>query len=262
MTSNLFAEIGSSRLGKLYAGTPNTLYAIHDYDNHHWLNNNVEVAIFADLYIPSHQSDFLLASRLNANIFGNIPCGSNQWSREFIDSHAAGLTTIARKNTPLGKYYFYDKFKYRNKAISTLSKIYPDINIVASDFHSLSPEQKWIEWTGHKLHWIIPVLNDLPIRFFDALITGGKPLVPFSLKPFISALGVPDHLYAFYGPLDILEPHALISRQLDQFDRQGAPGILERHTFAAKEFHIDSIVEKIIRVSLERYGQDLSSVDS
>jgi hypothetical protein len=261
MTSNLFAEIGSSLLGNLYANTPNTLYAIHDYDNHHWLKNNLEAAIFADLYIPSHQSDFLLAGRLNTNILGNIPIGSNQWSREFISSRSADLTQIARKNTPLGKYYFYEKFQHRNKAIFTLSKTYPDINIVTSDFHSMSPEQKWTEWTGYKLHWIIPVLNDLPIRFFDALITGGIPLVPFSLKPFISSLGIPDHFYACHGPLDLLDPHAFISSQLEKFDEDGARGILERHALAVKEFHIDPIVEKIISASLERYGQNLASVN-
>jgi len=253
-TSNIFAEIGTVRLGDLASKLPNTIFVIHDYDNHHWINNNIQVAIFADVYVPAHQSENLMSSKVNPNILGGIPCGSNQWSMDFI-LNTGNLNLLSqRSNMPLGKYFFYEKFLHRNKTINTLTQTYPQIAFVKQDFHALSPEIKWKEWSGHKLHWISPVLNDLPIRFFDALITGGIPLIPSGLKPFVESLQIPEAFYATYGPLDILNPSELIDAQNSKFDRLGAPGVLERHRFTLKHFHIDAILEKLIVRTLELYG--------
>jgi hypothetical protein len=252
-TSNLFAEIGAVRLGMLYERLPNTIFVIQDYDNHHWISNNLQVAIFSDVYVPAHQSDSLMASKVNPNILGGIPCGSNQWSFDFIQSIGKQSLLIQRSNMPLGKYFFYDKFLHRNKVINTLSPTYPKIAFVKQDFHALSPDTKWQEWRNHKLHWIIPVLNDLPIRFFDALITGGIPLIPSGLRPFVESLQVPKEYYATYGPLDILNPQALIEKQNKRFDLLGDSGILDRHEFALSHFHVDVILDKLISRTKELY---------
>lgn len=245
-TSNIFAEIGFERLGALYYQLPKTIFAIHDYDNHHWIPNNIQAAIFADIYIPSHQDEYLLASRVNSNIVGGIPCGTNQWSMEFIRQHGSPTFTCQRTDQPLGKYYFYEKFSHRNKAISTLAQNFPSIGLLDKDFHALSQQQKWSEWCAHKVHWVIPVLNDLPIRFFDALITGGLPLIPSGLKPYVAALGIPEKFYITYGPLDIIESKEFIKKANEQFDSEGIDGIKARHQYAVRHFHVDTIVEKII----------------
>lgn len=245
-TSNIFAEIGMARLGHLYQDLPKTIFAVHDYDNHHWINNNIQAAIFSDVYVPSHQSDNLISSRMNPNIVGGIPCGTNQWSMEFVRNNVGSITSCNRSSDPLGKYYFYEKFILRNKAISTLTQSYPSISLLNNDFHSLTPNQKWTEWCSHKLHWIIPVLNDLPIRFFDALITGGMPLIPSGLIPFVKALNIPENFYISYGPLDIIDSKEFVRKANELFDFHGTSGIKARHEHALKNFHVDIIIEKII----------------
>lgn len=252
-TSNIFAEIGSSRMGSLSEKLPSTIFAVHDYDNHHWINNNIQVAIFSDVYVPAHQSDNLMASRVNSNIVGGIPCGSNQWSMDFILSFGKENLPIERSDSPLGKYYFYEKFIHRNKVVNTLSNSFAGIGFVGQDFHALSQEEKWREWSGHELHLIVPVLNDLPIRFFDALITGGIPLIPSGLKPFVDSLQIPEALYGTYGPLDILDPKKLFETQSERFKGLGLTGILERHNFAVDNFQIDAILGKIISESKRLY---------
>jgi hypothetical protein len=252
-TSNIFADIGIERLGALYYQLPNTIFAIHDYDNHHWINNNIQAAIFSDIYIPSHQADNLISSRVNPNIVGGIPCGTNQWSMAFIKRNLSSLLACQRAEQPLGKYYFYEKFGHRNKAISTLSQSFPSINLLEKDFHALSQEQKWLEWCGHKVHWIIPVLNDLPIRFFDALITGGIPLVPSGILPFVNALDIPESFYISYGPLDIIQPKEFIKKANERFDLEGVNGIKTRSEYAVKHFHVDAIIEKIMGATLKLY---------
>jgi len=104
------------------------------------------------------------------------------------------------------------------------------------------------------LHWVAPVLNDLPIRFFDALITGGIPIVPSGLKPYIDSLQIPDKFYATYSPLDILNPADLLASQNERFEQLGETGVLERHVFALEHFHIDVIAAKLITKSLNLYG--------
>lgn len=253
-TSNIFAEIGSIRFGKLYENLPNSVFVIHDYDNHHWISNNIQAAIFADVYVPAHQDEHLIASRLNPNILGGIPCGSNQWSADFISSYGRNNLLNKRSLLPLGKYYFYEKFVHRNKLITTLSKDYPEIGFVKKDFHKLTAEEKWQEWSNHALHWIAPVLNDLPIRFFDALITGGIPIIPSGLKPFIESLQIPRDYYAIYRPLDLMDPDPLLKQQGEKFLKIGNAGILERHEFALKHFHVDKIIHKLITKTLSLYG--------
>ena len=253
-TSNLFAEIGAARFGVIYERLPSTIFVIHDYDNHHWISNNIQAAISSDVYAPAHQSDNLMASRVNPNILGGIPCGSNQWSMNFINTFGKDNLLRKRSQMPLGKYYYYEKFSHRNKTISTLSQNYPEIGFIKQDFHTLSPMEKWLEWSGHTLHWVAPVLNDLPIRFFDALITGGIPIVPSGLKPYIDSLQIPDKFYATYGPLDVLSPRDLLAAQNERFDQLGEAGVLERHQFAFEHFHIDVIAEKLITKSLNIYG--------
>ena len=246
MTNNIFAEISPDTFSTIYQKTDSTIFAVHDYDNHHWLQNSAQIALLADVYIPAHQENLLIASRLNPNIIGGIPCGSNQWSQEFIASSTPLANSTSRKNDPLGKYHFYEKFIYRNKSIRTLESSYPNITILNEDFHTLTQEQKWEEWTSHKLHWIIPVLNDLPIRFFDSLLTGGIPIIPKGLVSHLEALTVPKDFYIAYTPLDILEPKSLIEKSLTIFEGMGDEGISKRHHYALEHFHIDAILKKII----------------
>ena len=253
-TSNIFADIGIERFSYLYSRLPKTIFAIHDYDNHHWIACGVQAAIFSDVYMPSHQADNLIAARVNSNIVGGLPCGTNQWSFDFIKRHADSLLSRSRENAPLGKYYFYEKFIHRNKLIATLAESYPSISLLNGDFHTLTQEQKWDEWSSHKLHWIIPVLNDLPIRFFDALVTGGLPLIPSGLKPYVAALGIPENYYLTYGPLDIINPKDLVSRANSLFDSEGENGIVERHRYALENFHVDAIIEKIIAAVYKVYA--------
>lgn len=253
-TSNIFAEIGSAKFGALTENLLSTVFIIHDYDNHHWIDNNIQAAIFADIYAPAHQSDYAIASRVNPNILCGIPCGSNQWSKDFILNYGNQNLLSKRSSIPLGKYFIYEKFLHRNKVINTLSQTYPDIGFVDQDFHLLSPQEKWQEWSGYALHWIVPVLNDLPIRFFDSLITGGIPLVPTSLKPFIQSLKIPEEFYASYSPLDILDPKVLVKNQIERFNLLGEAGILRRHQFALEHFQVDAIIEKLIQRSFKLYG--------
>ncbi len=254
MTNNLFAQIGIDKLSSIYEKLPNSVWVIQDYDNHHWIENSIQASIFADVYFPSHMDgEISLFTKINPNVPYFLPCGSNQWSKSFIDLHRSDLIRVSRQSEPLGKYYFYEKFIHRNRVINSLNKLYNSIGIVDNDFHNLNESEKWNEWISYRYHWIIPTANDLPIRFFDTLITGGIPIIPKTLIPYLSLLKIPEIFYQTFSSLDILKPHNLIGYLSEMNSLNSSESIMERHQFALKHFHVDAILYKAIDTTKRYY---------
>jgi hypothetical protein len=246
LTNNNVANIGLRKYIEIYSKLSLSFFAIHDFDNHHWHELSFFLATFSDAYIPAHQSSYSIAGRINSNIISNIPCGTIQWSKEYLISSLDKILSSTRSNDPLGMHFYYPKFKYRNSVLNTLSKYSNHTGLrdsIGSNFHALSQEDRLNEWVSHKFHWIVPVQNDLPIRFFDALITGGIPLVPHSLTSYLNNLGVPKNLYLTYNFSDILNPTQLFEPIIAiEGNREST---LRSVNFALANFHVDSILSKI-----------------
>jgi hypothetical protein len=252
-TNNSLAKITPDRFAEIAEGAPNSVFAIHDYDNHHWVEMSHAAAVIADVYFPAHLDSCAIASRLGAKIVTGVPCGTIQWSSEFVSKQFASLISTNRIVGPLGFHYSYPRFQYRNRVIQTFNKKFEKVALVSGDFHKRSPQERWQEWVGHKLHLISPVFNDLPIRFFDALVSGGLPLVPETGVGYLDLLGVPRDFYFSYSAADIIEPESLIRQAAEHFDDGGESGILNRHFFAMDNFHVDKILIDILRACEELY---------
>ena len=252
LTNNNLAKIHPERMAKVVEATPRTLYAIHDYDCHHWYEMSIHAALLADCYLPAHPVDHSLAVRVNPCVIRGVPCGSIQWTERFLADHLPELPTIHRTDAPLGRHFFYERFKYRNRVVATLASHSPDTGIQTGNFHQLNAEERWRDWATHKLHWVVPVQDDLPIRFYDALVTGGIPLVPSGLLDYVSALGLAEHCLA-YTPSDILDPVSVVARGLHEFDRRGETGIVCRYVDGMRSGHVDRIVATIFRKVLGAY---------
>jgi hypothetical protein len=110
------------------------------------------------------------------------------------------------------------------------------------------------EWYSHKLHWIAPVLNDVAIRIFDALSTGGIPIVPASMQ-FLAPLRDIDRGHVLFStPDDIMNPKALIERGTAMFDQSGADGIAARHRYALDHHHGDQRMADVMRAVRELFA--------
>jgi len=207
LTNNILARIHPQRFAAIAAKTPYTLYAIHDYDNHHWHEMSLQCGLLADAYFPAHLGDFGLLGRVAANIIPGVPCGSIQWTKPFLEKKLETLFDQPRQPGPLGMHNFYSKFTHRNQVIQTLSQRFPKVGFSTDrDFHALTEEEKWQEWTQYDYHLVVPVNNDLPIRFFDALISGGVPLIPENLRVQTDFLNIPRDWYVTYGADFLLSP--------------------------------------------------------
>ena len=216
-----------------------TLFVCHDFDNHHWYEMSLFCQEFSDFYFPAHPSGCGW-TQVGPSYTGRfIAAGTVQWPRSMLQEFSESDIYLERFDRPLGKHHFYPKFKFRNQIIKTFSDFFPDIAFVDSQsFHRLTPFQKLREWAAHKVHLIIPVRGDIPNRFFDALVTGGLPIVPSEVSSSLDYYKVPDYLYLSFNTSDLVDPKEIINRGVRRFDQLGVEGVLARHRFALEHFHV------------------------
>jgi len=245
---------GTLHYADFYSKCQNTIFLIWDWDNHHWMDSSLFLAVHSDMYFPAHNENMYLLSRLNWLIAGPVPCGTIQWSRTYLAQSLASILNIARKDEPLGMHVFYSKFGFRNQTVVTLKQNYETMGFTSAAFHNRSPEDRLNEWCAHKSHWIIPVLNDVPLRIFDALVTGGIPIVPESLRFLTPVSDIPRNHIVFYGPDDILNPRAVVARANGLFDAGGADGLASRHRLGLERHHGDARIDTILRMAQEKLG--------
>lgn len=231
---------------KFFSQCDKTIFISWDWDNHHWLELSTFLAAHSDIYAPAHHENLYLLSRFNWLTAGPVYCGTVQWSRKYIADRLPDMLNANRSDAPLGKHIPYGPFSFRNQVIATLNKHYPTIGFSDHSFHTRTAEDRFTEWCSHKSHWIVPVLNDVPIRIFDALVTGGIAIVPESLRllPPINKISR-DHIL-FYTPHDIIDPKSIIEKANKQFDKSGADGIRERHEFALEKHHGDNRIRQML----------------
>jgi hypothetical protein len=259
LTNNNLAQIGPAQFCQFMENFETCVVAVHDFDNHHWHHLSIACALVADVYVPAHLSNNIIQSRINPNIDISLPCGTIQWTRELLFSQLEKIINLDRIKSPLGMHYFYEKFKYRNSVITTLGQNIPTVKINLHNFHTRSAIDRFNEWASHSCHWIIPVHNDLPIRFFDALVTGGIPIIPSTLAHQMEYFNVPSHFYVTHDALDIINPTDIIQKANDLFETRSLEGILERFEYCLKNFHVNAIATRIIEHCEIKFFQDTQS---
>jgi hypothetical protein len=244
---------GTDRLARWVARCPDTVFLAWDWDNHHWLSLSYPLAALVDVYCPVHYENLYPLSRFNASM-AVVPPGTVQWTVAFLRARQELMLNAVRADGPLGKHIYYGAFGYRNQVIATLGSRYPDVCFTTHQFHDLTPDEKFLEWVGFKLHMIVPVLNDVPIRLFDAWVTGGIPLVPESLRFSTVFADVDARDVVYYSAADVLEPQAMIKTALDLFDTAGREGMLRRHNYGLLRHHGEQRLRRMLEVARDLIG--------
>jgi hypothetical protein len=254
LINNNDLAVGESAPGyvRLFASSPDTIFLGWDYDNHHWMESSLALAAHTDLYFPAHNENMYLLSKVNALTAGPIPCACVQWTPQFLADNLGAMLARQRSDEPLGMHFFYQQFAFRNQTVVTLNQKYKQIGFAERSFQAKTPADRLAEWMDHKAHWIIPVLNDIPIRLFDALASGGIPIIPESLRFLAPVSGLPRDSVVFYGPDDIFHPHKIVEKALRLFDEGGQAGIAARHRHALAHHHGADRLRRMIAMAQER----------
>lgn len=245
---------GAPNYGDFYTSCDRTIFAVWDWDNHHWLDNSTFAAAHSDLYVPAHHENLYLLTRYNWCTAGPVYCATIQWPRPFLAGQVAHIATATRSNEPLGMHVGYPAFNFRNRVVSTLNQKYPSIGFSTHSFHERTLQDRFDEWVAHKVHWIIPVLNDVPIRIFDALISGGIPIVPESLRYLPPMLGISREHILFYTPEDIVAPDRIVQQAVRMFDEGGVDKVIERHRYALDHHHASGRIDQILNMVAEKFS--------
>lgn len=250
--NNVMVNNNLDKFITLYLKSPSSIFAIWDFDNHHWFALSGMLAAVSDLYVPTHADNLEPLSRYNNIMAGPVTSGVIQWPKEFLEENLDIITKTERSNDPLGTHIEYPQFPLRMKNLKTLHRTLPSVKLVDGSYHSRSMIDRFTEWCSHKSHWIVPVLNDAPIRIFDALITGGIPIVPRSLKYHRDVINLWDHV-VFYDYEDIQAPWEITNKANQMFDSAGEQGVLDRHRLICYNHHVDNRVETILKAIEDEY---------
>jgi hypothetical protein len=244
LTNNVLAFAHPQRFAAAQKNTPKTWYAIHDYDNHHWHEMSAQCALLADTYFPAHMGDYSFATRLEANMVPGVLIRSIQWNKGFVQRKLEELIESGdqRLETPDGWHAPYAKFTYRNSVVQKLSETFPEVGFTnAESFHALSQEEKWNQWAKYRFHVVIPTNQDLPIRFFDSIITRGVALVPNSLRSILTAFEHSNPCIIYYSMTDLIE-HINFKKLIVNWKRQNPEMEIETLLLC----HIDESINAII----------------
>lgn len=195
--------------------------------------------------MPTHFDFFSQLATVTPAISTPVWAGVFQWTRDFLKANTRGIFNTERSEDPLGRHLTYVEFQRRNEILARLNSVYKDVGPIEATYHTISPQDRLQIWSAHMAHWIVPVSFDMPIRIFDALITGGIPIVPVALKHHPSLDGLRDHMM-FYGPADIDNPEPVTGAANALFRNGGLDGIRTRFELAYQTCHVDSRLRDII----------------
>jgi len=248
------AEHGLAGFTDLFEAAHRTVFVGWDFDNHHWMSLSPTFAAYCDLYVPTHPENLYALSRFNPNLAAVVPAGTIQWSRELLASEEDRVVAEVRSELPLGMHIRYPQFARRNEVVDSLSARMPTIGWSTAEFHRRSDRDRLLEWIGFKSHWIVPVLNDVSLRVFDALVTGGVPIVPRSLRFQAGIAEIPEEFIVFYDNADVEDPEPVVERANRAFDECGDDGVRARHRYGLLHHHVDERLARIRAMTSRSFG--------
>ena len=259
-TTNDLGKLGPQRIENFVRNSTNVVLAVHDYDNHHWFSMSTIALGLADIYLPAHDYNLQTISRLCHHPVYPVAVGSIQWTKQTLIEHQSAIVDAHRSNQLAGLHIFYPQFDLRNRIIATFSAAIPTVGFVQHDaYRNRPPLERLQAWLSAKIHLICPTTLDVPLRFFDALITGGMPVIPSGLIPTMQTLGISSDFYATYDIQDLLNPLKAQAKWLEIFDLQGKFGIQERFQFAINHFHLDSVLDQAFNLANRIIRQAINS---
>ena len=223
----------------------NLCIIIWDFDNHHSLVNSLRLLSLSNVYFAAHQHNFEFLRRASSSYYGVLPPAVIQWSKDFLLNSTSSLLSVSRSNELFGPHVYYQNFSNRNKIIELVSKKFPRVGFTNLTYHNRSHEDRFAEWSHFKTHFISPVDHDLPIRLFDALVTGGIPLVPIKMKSLLHTLSL-DRFVVFYDECDLTLLQLKVDQAIIKFEQDGTDGMFERINYVLDRHHIDSRIKFLI----------------
>lgn len=229
-----------------YNRHPEALFLIWDWDSQHWIYMSSMLAMHSDFYVSGGSENIYLLSHFSSTMLGPVFGAVNQWTRQFILDNM-DTVLMDRRDEPFGPHVFYPSYPRRNRAIATVNKVYPTVRFAGNEYKDRSDLDNLREWCSYKTHYIIPVLGGAPIRAFNAMLTGGIPILPAYLRNF-PEIDIMGDLPVYYDVGDLIDPRTVHEAGVRVFDSFDKKGLEERVLQALEDYHIDGRCEYLLNL--------------
>ena len=227
-----------------YNSNPHAIFIVWDWDSQHWIQMSSILAMYSDFYISASSENASILSQFSPNIIGPVFACVHQWTKRFILDNL-DILLKERLNTPLGMHVYYEKYIRRNRAIATVNKVFQTVSFTNNDFKNKSELDNLTEWSSYKSHWIMPVMSGVPIRVYNALISGGIPILP-KMYQNLPEVGILGSTPLYYDTNDLIDPKLINDLAITNFNNAGESGLISRVCHAINNHHIDGRCQQII----------------
>ncbi len=232
------------------------LIFVWTWDNHHDEAQTLVGNALGDIVVPAHR--FCAAyMKSPATVLGrHVPLATTQWSRASASRLFEAHRDLERDDALHGGFMVYSHINRggREGFTRALQARLPGHALRLIDYgdkdvyFGLSAEGRWQDWARHKVGLILPLKDDLGVRFFDSLTTGQVPIVPRWCQDFDEVIP-PARQQSL--PVVRLEQLAVDAGEaawreaLARFDQGGRDGAAQRHRFALDNHHLVHRLEAI-----------------
>jgi hypothetical protein len=253
--NDIFSTWGISKYNELVKRCPESIFVLYLYDNHHMLATSALFASLSDYVIVAHSDSISTLSIFCQNTIGPISAPIYSWTLSDIKNNYSLITKLDRNFKVGGNFFLYEKFSYRNQVIKHLLNKYKDWDIGLIDhandasYHKKNKIAKLEEWTSYKASLIVSTLDDIPIRFFDSMLTGSVPIVNRQLKSKIQNLpNFPrdENIIVWYDDSDLTNFQRVVSIANKCFDDGGVKGIEIRSNWVMNYHMQESVIIQIL----------------
>ena len=248
--NDLSRELWDLRLGG-FAG----VLAAWFYDNHGWPAPNLSTAVAADVLFPSHSPFAAVLGNPVSILARHLPLCGGQLSRASADRLARTIDSAPRSDRLFGVFVDYPE-SGRTAFLRRLAEAMPesDVRIVPAarrdQIFGKSKDERFAEWSAHKVSVVVPVNRDLSTRFFDALVAG-EAIIASDDIPDLDVV-IPRERQEQLGIMrfpagDAAAAKAAAARALAAFDAGGAAGIRARHELVRRGHMLEDRLETAVR---------------
>lgn len=224
---------------------PDFVSAVQFRDHHHMYRRNLDLAAQVDFVFPGHQYKHEYLRAANMNVMSVVPMCCGQWPDRMMAQFFQETIEAGRSDALYGGYGFYPRYRARTAFIDRIGEEMPGSKVVQwrpgmeGGYLSLSQEDRFRDWLGHKASVVVNTDFCIPNRIFDALAAGQIPIVPHGLSQLeavIPAEAQRELPVLRYSDFDIGSLRAAHARALDAFAQGGREAMVRRHAYALR-FH-------------------------
>jgi hypothetical protein len=215
-----------------------SVFCLWHFDNHVAYFDNYKAAISCDFNFISHNAGVPGYLTNSAScVVAHIPLCCVQFGINEIKEYALNASKKERISKGLFNYITYENAP-RTSLIRQLSQELGDLGefkLMPSEdrsrYWSMSREERVCEWGDYKCSVIIPLVEDLSTRVFDALATGQIPIIPESVLDLDSAIPIDTQRSLGIVKIKDLSTENVtdgIKKAINNFDQAGPSGVIDR----------------------------------